>query len=262
MKQLLPAILFTSMAATSASAFAHNECNIDLQGGLHIEQNTITFKKNDKALYSIVDDQTLMLNNQVIDLTSNQQSLVTEYSTSIRQTVPQVKEIAVGAIDVAVEGVNMAFDQLLGEGNNVSSDLTYELGRIRTEIDARFSSDKGFYIDENGIQGDDLLGEDFDNHIESVVEDAVQKSMGTVMIALGQELLFSGGNMESFETRMEDFGQQIELQMEERAMALEEKGDQLCRSIVAIDELEEQMKNEIPEIAHTDVLKVTSHNRT
>lgn len=244
----------------SSSVFAHDSCNIELDAGIKISKQAIEFFQGDEedrtSLYKIVNNETLYVNGKQISLTSGQQSLVTEYSTSIRAVVPEVKNIALEGIDLAVDGVNLAFNELLGEGNSVGEDLTFELGKLRKELDARFSTDGGFYIDENGMDIDEVFGEEFETRIEQVVEEAVMHSMGSILVAVGQELLFSGGDMDSFETRMESFGHQIEHEMETRAEEIEEKAQELCHSVVKIDQLEEQLKAEISELEDFDILVV------
>lgn len=258
MKLLLPTLLL----ASSTTAMAHNDCNVDLNGGIRIDESSIAFTKNKQPLYIIEDDNILVVNGERISLNSSQEALVYNYSTSIRQTVPEVKEIAISAIDVAVDGVNLAFNELLGEGNNVSSDLTHELGRIREQVELRFNTQAGFTIDEDGFASDEVLGADFESKLEEVIEDAVQNSMGTLMVALGQELIFSGGDMKAFETRMEDFGTRIESEMEARASHLEEKGEALCKSVMEIDALEEQMQSEIAELSNINMISASSDKRT
>lgn len=251
MKTLIATALIIASSASYAhdSSFSSNSCNVDLNGGIKISAEKITFSKNKSALYSIVNNEKLIVDGEEIDLTRSQQSLLTEYSTSIRGVVPEVKSIALDAIDLAIDGVNLAFNELLGEGNNVSVDLTTQLTTIRSEVDKEFDGSKDFYIDEDGFAGDDFFGDEFEERIESAVETTIQNSIGSLMIAVGQEMLFSGGNMDAFETRMENFGQQIEHEMEARGEGLEKRGEALCQSVISIDEMEEQLKSEIDELA-------------
>lgn len=260
-------IIATALIIASSSTFAHDNsfstdsCDVDLNGGININAKEITFYKNKSPLYRIVNDESLFIDGEEISLNSTQASLVHEYSTNIRNVVPEVKSIAIDAIDLAIDGVNLAFNELLGEGNNVSEELTTQLTTIRTEVDAEFSSREGFYIDEDGFSGEDFFGEDFEERIESAVESTVQNSIGSLMIAVGQEMLLSGGNMDAFETRMENFGHQIEHEMESRGEAIEERGDALCRSVVIIDELEEKLKGEIDEMSQFNVI-TARHKRS
>jgi hypothetical protein len=262
MKTLIATALILASSASYAhdNSFSSESCNVDLNGGINISAKEITFSKNKSPLYSITNNGTLLMNGEEIALTSHQQSLLHDYSTSIRDVVPEVKNIALDAIDLAIDGVNLAFNELLGEGNNVSVDLTTQLTTIRSEVDAEFGKHKSFYIDEDGFSGNDFFGEDFEQRIESAVESTIQNSLGSLMIAVGQEILFSGGDMDAFETKMDNFGELIGHEMETRSEGLEKRGEALCQSIIAIDEMEEQLKNSIDEIADYNFITASAKN--
>ena len=248
-------LLASTLMLTTTSLYAHDNCDVELEGGISINSTAIEFSKNKESLYKIMADNSLIVDGQGVDLTASQQTLVTKYASSIRAVVPEVKSVAIEGIDLAIEGVNMAFDELLGAGNDVSEDLTRELTTLRDQVQMRFDTDKGFSIDEDGFAGEEFFGADFEQRIESVVENAVQKSMGSLLIAVGQQMLFSG-DAQAFETKMENFGKQIENEMETRGQQLAAKGEQLCQSVVEIDQLEEQLKTQIDELQAIDILTV------
>ncbi len=256
-------LLATAILLSTTSAFAHDSsissdsCDVDLNAGLRINKTLVEFSRDNKPLYQIFDNKRLVINGQEIGLDSAQQALVTQYSTNIRAVLPEVKEIAGDAINLAIEGVNLAFNELLGEGNDLGQELTTQLNVIRNDIDQRFSADKEFYIDEHGDLSDDFFGDEFEERIENVVEETVKNSMGSLLIAVGQEMLFSGGDMDAFETRMENFGEQIEHEMEARGEQLEKRGEALCYSVYQIDQLEQQMAEQISEMASFDVISAS-----
>jgi len=262
----MKSIIATAILISSSTVFAHDtnfstdSCDVDLDAGIRISKSAIEFSQNNKPLYKIVNNDSLYVDGEKISLSSHQQSLITDYSTSIRAVVPEVRTIAIGGINLAVQGVNMAFDELLGSGNDLGADLTTQLNSIRDEVDKKFNDDSEFYIDENGFAADEFFGEEFEARIEKVVEDTLKNSMGSLLIAVGQEILFSGGDMDALETRMENFGEQIEHEMESRAEDLEKRGEALCHSILAIDSLEEQLKSEIDQISTTNILSVTGNS--
>lgn len=254
-------LLSTTTVFAHDTSFSSDSCDIDLNAGLRINKELIEFTKNKKPLYTIINNETLIVNDKEIKLNDYQQSLVFEYSTNIRAVLPDVKEIAVDAIELAVEGVNLAFNELLGEDNDVGEELTGHLYSIRNEVDQRFDNDKEFYIDENGQLEDDFFGEDFEQRIETVVEETIQNSLGSLLIALGQEMLFAGGDMEAFEARMENFGEQIEQDIEYRAEKLEKRAEDLCHSVYKIDGIETQLSQSIDELSDFDVISADVENR-
>ena len=259
---MITALIASTLIMASLTSFAHdmsvdnNSCELDVNGGININAQKITFSKNKQALYSIVENDILVINGNNVDLTPSQQALLTQYSTSIRAAVPEVKRFALDAIDLAIDGVNLAFNELLGEGNNVSTDLTTQLSTIRTEVDNEFDVSKDFYIDENGLGGDDFFGDEFEKRIESAVESTIENSIGSLLIAIGQELLFSDGEVNTIETRMEAFGDKIEHEMKERGERLEKRSEILCQSAIAINQMEEQLKTSIDELSDFNFITV------
>ncbi|NQZ81798.1 MAG: YggN family protein [Colwellia sp.] len=262
MKKILATVLLVATSSVYAhdSSFSNDSCNVELNGGIKINKDFIEFFKKDSSLYKITDNETLTINGQVVSLSASQQSLITEYSTSIRAVLPEMKNIAIDAISLATDGVNLAFNELLGEGNDVGAEITGHLNEIKTEIDNKFAVNKEFYIDENGFSGAEFFGEDFEKRMESAIEETIKNSMGSLLIAVGQEMLFAGGNMDAFETRMENFGQKIEHEMEARGEQIEMSAEALCHSAIAIDGLEEQLKSNIVELASFDILTASNEH--
>jgi len=262
MKTLIAsAILLSGSAVAHDVHFSSNSCDVDLNAGISIKQNVITFTKNNKPLYQIIDNQTLIVDGKTISLDSNQEKLVNEYSTKLRVVPTEAKRIAIDAIDLAAEGVNLAFSEILGEGNDISVNLTRQLTEIRSDVNSQFDVND-FTIDENGNLQDDFFTEEFGQKISDMVQDTVKNSMGTLLVAVGQQMLFSG-DMDAFEAKMENFGSQIEAQMEQRGELIEAQGERLCHSVYEIDQLEEKLKSNIEEMPQVNVIVVdkSSHKK-
>ncbi|WP_206485372.1 DUF2884 family protein [Thalassotalea sp. G2M2-11] len=262
-------LLATAILLTTTTAFAHdthmssNSCDVDLNAGLRINKELVEFSKNNRPLYQIINNKTLIVDGQEVALDHSQQQLVTQYSTQIRAVVPEVKVLAVDAINLAVDGVNLAFNELLGKGNDVSEDLTAHLHKIRDEVEYKFDSNQEFYIDEHGDFSDDFFGEEFESRIEDVIEETIENSMGSLLIAVGQELLFAGGDMDAFEAKMENFGERIEHEMESRSDEIEKRGEAICYSVYKVEQLEQQLQDEVDELSQFDVIsaKIKEHNK-
>lgn len=256
-------LIASALLVSSSAALAHDSCDVDLNAGIRVNQSGIEVFKNNQSLYKIADDQYLVVDGQSVSLTPSQSSLVREYASSIRAVVPEVKTIALEGVDLAIEGVNLAFGELLGENSDTVIELTKTLTDIRSDVNYKFDTDseQGFYIGEQGFEDEQLFGDEFEAKIESAVEEAMRNSIGSLLVAVGQEMLFSGGDMAAFEQRMESFGQRIEHQMESKGEAIEKRADDLCKYVLAIDELEEQLKQQVSAWPSTDVIVVDHHKR-
>jgi hypothetical protein len=259
---LIASALTVSLAPSAL--YAHESCNVDLSAGFTIDTSATEFLQEEqgnsnkkRSLYKIVDGKTLFIENKSIELTQIQQELLKKYDDKIRHLVPQVKSVAIEGVDLAVDGVNLAFNGLLGEGNRVAADLTEDLNLIREEVVAKLSIENGISVGIDGLESDELLGKDFDQRIESSVEKAVLNSMGSILMAMGQQMMTADSGEQSFETRMENFGESIEQEMTARSAVIEKKAEALCVSIAKVDVLEEQLKAEIAQLSSTNVFTVT-----
>lgn len=248
----------------SPAVYAHESCNVDLSAGFTINLSSIEFLEDEgendgkqRSLYKIIEGKNLLIDSQKIELTDNQQALLKKYDEKIRQLVPQVKSVAIEGIDLAVDGVNLAFNGLLGEGNSVAADLTKELELIRTQVLSNISIENGIAVGVDGLASEELLGKDFDQRIESAIEKAVLNSMGSIMIAVGKQMMATDGDEQTFETRMEKFGDTIEQEMTVRSAQIEKKAQALCVNIAKVDVLEEQLKATIKPLANINVFTVT-----
>lgn len=263
MKTLIASAILLSSTSVLAhdSSFSSDSCDVDIHAGLRINNELIEFSKKDSVLYQIKNNETLIVGGKTISLSSKQQALISDYSTSIRNVVPEVKTLAVDAINLAVEGVDLAFTELLGENNDLGHNLTTQLFEIRDEVQQQFDPSKEIYIDEDGHLDRNFFGEEFEQRIELLVEETVQNSLGSILIAVGQELVFAGGDMDAFAVKMENFGAKIEHEIESRAESLEGRSEALCYSIQKIDQLESQLSEEITELSEFDLISTQISNK-
>lgn len=252
MKTLVAAVLLLA----AGSAAARNSCNLELDAGMRITDDSIEFYNEDQQTYKIVEDQYLVVRGQVLKLNQMQQEMVTRYAASIRATVPEVHGMALDGIDLAIDAITITFDRLLGEKNPVSAQLMAELSNMKSDVNRYFSEGNPITFNRGNEDTPDFLGEYFKTRVERIVETSVQNSIGSIIIAMGKEVLASGGNMEAFEARMNKFGEQMELQMNAKAVRMAAHGEKLCSSVLAVDVHEEQLKHAVPAVESFNIIRV------
>lgn len=244
------------LVLTAASAAAHNSCNLELNAGLRITDNSIEFYDEDRQTYKIVEDQYLVVEGQKLSLTRPQQNAVEGYAASIRNAVPAVRGMALEGIDLAIEAITITFDGLLGDKNQVSAQLTTELNNVKSDVNRYFTSGDPINFNQGNDDSPDFLGKYFETRVERIMETSVQNSIGSIMLAVGKEILASGGSMEAFEARMNKFGEEMDVQMNAKAAAMEARGKKLCNSMKAVDAGEEELKQLVPAIHPFNVIRV------
>lgn len=245
----------------SANAHTNSDdfCHVNLEATVKIDSASIEFfDENERSLYKIINDQTLIVQGQTLVLNEDQQTLVTQYSKQIKAVIPEVKSLVVASIALAKDGIVIAFDTLLGENNNISKDIVSEMAQLEDHILAKLSTEQPLVINNDGIKGDKWFSQEFEQKMESVIEKTVENSIGSMLVLLGQSMISSGG-MSGFEEKMERFSEQIEQEMEVRSAKIEQQGEHLCLSLVKIEQLEEKMQNSIKELKDVNIIELNKN---
>jgi hypothetical protein len=246
----------------SLPLLAHQSCDIELSAGLEIKPASITFfeqgpeRENSKlALYTIQDSKYLSIRGEKVLLTHEQLTLINAYDFHIRQLVPKVKNIAIEGVDIAIDGVSIIFNSLLGEDNTVGQELITELNMLKQQLDVNLSGEHDIIIGVDGLESDVLLGEDFEQRIESAMEKAVMGSMGSLLVALGKQMI--NDDEQGFENKIDIFSQTIEREMESRAKIIEDKVQKLCSDFITLEMIETQLQQSIAELQSINVFNVS-----
>lgn len=250
-------IMASLLMLCAGSVAAESSCRANLDSGVRISVAAIEFFEGDKTLYRISGDQQLWVDGRALKLSAEQQRMVSDYAANIRALVPEVKEIALGAVAIAQDAVVMLIDEFIGQDNKVSRQLSAELTHVKGDIEHYFSTQQPISFDEQGNGSLDVLGQHFETRIARVVETSVQDSIGSFALSMIKEIFSSAGNMEKFEQRMNRFGEQVDERMQARALVMEQRGQALCESVIAIDTQEENLKLAIPAVQKFNVINVT-----
>jgi hypothetical protein len=250
MKTMTTAVL---LCLVSTSTMAHEKCNIELEQGIRINPHSIEFVVDEKTQYEITASNRLLVAGEPVPLTVNQQQLVNQYSQDIRGLVPIAQRFALDGVDLAVDGVSAAFNELLGPNHAAGTELLAVLAETRNEVDQYFTGSESLYFNPSKHSGDDFFSHEFEQRVESAIESSLNQIAGALMITLGQEVM--SGGLEAFGKRMDAFGQKIETEMKGKISQMEMRGQAFCESVVAIDRLEEDMKANIAALHNFEFIK-------
>lgn len=246
------ALLFSSMAVA-----ADQQCDVEFDGVMQLENQVLTLTTTQDDKIVINQSKQLWVNGTQTQLNDNQQARLDEFYNSIHSAVPMAANIASDAIELARYALHETFTQLLGENNSVVDDISAQLGELKRELERSFYSDDGsISLNSAHFEDGEFLSEGFEQKFEQAIETIVAHSIGQIMIAIGSELIFSDGDVDDFEQRMETFAENIEQKFEHQGEALEARAEVLCASLANIDRLEEKLQNEVPQLANMDVLQV------
>ncbi|RZQ52988.1 hypothetical protein C1E23_11555 [Pseudoalteromonas phenolica] len=221
-----------------------DQCQVDFQNDVRITPNQLQITANSNKQLTIDSFGELYVDGQAITLTNAQKVALSNYADSLRVQLPQVANIALDGVKLA----GVALDEVAHAFNLQGLDsLNGLMDELHVEISDTFYQQGAFVMGEKTFHE---FGENFDHkfetHIEKAVESAMMESIGSILMMVGSEMVSSGGNMESFEARMEDMGRQIEEKVQLQAKQLEEKAHGLCDTFEVIATAETDLIKEIP----------------
>ncbi|WP_166422749.1 DUF2884 family protein [Paraglaciecola sp. 20A4] len=254
-------ILCTVLMLSTTVIAAEQQCDVEFNGGLRLENQvlTLTTEQNNKIV--INQSKQLYVNGQKTNLSTEQQARLNEFYDSINAAIPAAAGIASDAIELATYALDETFTQLLGENNSVVADITDQLHELKRELDRSFYGDDGqIRLNSAQFEEDEFLSKAFEDKFEKAVETIVTRAIGQIMVTIGSELMFNGGDFDEFEQRMETFAEGMEHKFDHQSEALEARAEVLCASLANIDRLEEKLQNEVPQLADLDVLQVKHYS--
>jgi hypothetical protein len=270
MRLIIHPVLFAgALACCSLGAFAsesNNHCNVVFNSNIQLENKILAVTIDNDTRLIINQNRILYVNDVALDLNIEQKRWVNNYYDGINQAIPQAAAIATDAVALASTALNEVFNELLGSDNIALKDLSDKLRHLDQQIQYNFYADNGdIRLHSESFENGEFFGEQWEAQFEESIQDLVADSMGHLMLAIGKQLIFSGGDMREFEQKMALFGEQME-QMEQKveyqAEALEEKAETLCAILTQVDTAENHLQMNIKQLANLDVIQIGEQYNT
>ncbi|MBU3005124.1 YggN family protein [Paraglaciecola arctica] len=250
-------ILAVALTCCSVPALA-NQCNVEFSGNMQLENNVLAVTLDNNTQLTIAEDKTLYVDGVALTLDTQQQLWVDNYYDGISQAAPQAAAIATEAVALASTALNEVFTELLGTDNTALADLSDKLQDLDQQIQYNFYSENGdIRLHSESFENGEFFGHQWEAQFEDAIESLVTESIGHIMVAIGTQLIFNGGDMDRFEQKMERFGEQMEQKIEYQAEALEEQAEQLCTTLAKVDTAENQLQMHIKQLSGLDVIQVS-----
>ena len=257
---MLPLLIASSVL--SAPSFAHdNTCDIELNGHIQYYQGLLTVDMQDGTTLSIDETHTLQINGETPSLNKEQQQWVTTYYDSIDTAIPMSLTIASEGLEIASVAVTEVFGELLGSNNQLTEDFDSMFVSLEDKLNQSFYDQAGnIKIDSTQLEEPGWFDEQWEDEFEEQIESLVAQSMGRILIAVGTQMLWDGGDMTEFEDKMERFGESLETRIETQANDLEQKSAALCEVLKQADYAESKMQTNIPGLDGLNLLDIDNRH--
>jgi len=221
-------LILTTSLFSSFFSYA-SQCNINFNYGVVIDPIHIRFLENDKTYVQINNQDQLFVSGKEISLSIHQKSLLKEYTSGIREQVPQMVSIAIESVDVGLKAISKVIAGLTGENSASHQKLQKRFDELQWRLRQRFNqSAKNFYIAPQDFDDfDEIFGGQFEQEIESIITG----SIGTILAAVGEAVTNTDEeNTESrvvpFDNKMTTIGDELAQDMNEKVSYIESKKTQ------------------------------------
>lgn len=235
---------------------SNNKCNVELNGNMQLENKVLAVTLDNNTRMTIDQNKTLYVDSIALTLNTDQQRWVDNYYDGINQAAPQAAAIATDAVALASTALNEVFTELLGSENAALTDLSEKLRNLDQQIQYNFYAANGdIRLHSDSFKNGEFFGEQWETQFEQAIQNLVTDSMRHLMVSIGTQLIFSGGDMDEFEQKMQRFGEQMEQKVEYQAEALQQKTEKLCSTLAQVDYAETQLQH-IEQLSSLDVIQL------
>ena len=237
------------------------QCSINLNYGVIIDPKHIRIVEKAKTQVQINNADQLFIRGREIPLSSEQKKLLSSFSDGIRQQVPEIVSIAIEGVDIGLKAVNEVVAGLTGENSASQQKVQAKFEELKWRIRARFNqSANNYYIAPQDLNN---LDEIFTGEFEQEIEAMISTSIGSILEAVGQSILANDNSSEyggetritTFDERLTTLSKDLELEVAERAKALDKKAALFCQQLTYLDELETQLHQSIPALKNYNIIE-------
>ena len=258
-------VLFATLMLLNSNNLYSQECAIHFNYGVIIGPDHIRIIDQIKTQVQINNRKQLFIKGRELKLTDSQQQLLTQFSEGIRQKLPEMVSIAIEGVDIGLKAANEVIGGLTGENSSSQQKVQAKFEELKSRIRTRFNqSANNYYIAPQDFNDFDEM---FAGQFEQEIEEIVSESIGTILKAVGQSVLTEKNfrdmdNTEErialYDDRLTTFGKGLQLEITERAKALDEKASLFCLQLNALDTIEHKLQQAIPELQLYNIIESTN----
>ncbi|MCG9767611.1 YggN family protein [Pseudoalteromonas piscicida] len=256
MNRLLSAIAL-SCAVLTSFAHANNKCDVELGHGLIITDNEIRIVDDGQTRIQINNDSQLFILGRWIELDQEGERVVREYSLGIRDTVPELVNLATDGVNLGLSAIEQVVEGMSDKEPEV---LKTQLQYVERALMDKFKrGDDFFFIAPQSLS---KIDDFFTKEISQKIHSAVHGSLGSILVSLGDAFKSREGNIED---RINDMGQRMEIiskeidkSLQKKAHQLEEKAAEYCECLNTLDQTEEKLQRIVPELVAYDLVQIRS----
>lgn len=226
-------------------------CPIDVQHEVRIAGEQVAVYDSGQPKLLIDEDNNVFVNGKQLDLNQMQQQAVETYSNAVKENLPKMAALA-------KDGVGVANDVL----DEVSADFDSKaaFAKVQTLIDeyAQKANDK-FYPDGEFVMPKDMFDEldtSWRTEFEQALKHVSMESASAMFAALSEEMKQGDMSFSELQTKFSDLKDRLQARIQARSGEMAVKANDLCDSMKALAEEEQEVQKVIPQLKDYQVFEI------
>lgn len=248
-KPLLLALAVSLAVAGTAHGGGLSVCEVDSDFDLRIADNGLEFHRDGGTPARIrMHEGRLDIDGRVQALSAADARRVAEFERKLRALVPEVKLIALDAVELAFGAVVQVAEALGGPDRSRVDALVERLEDVRIAAVQRI---------DGAVDTADWNDGALEAQVEALVGELVPVIAGeAASIAIAAAMSGDEAAAAALERRMERMGKDIEAHVEQRAAQLEARAEALCPRVAELDAIDNALELRLADNRPLDLLVV------
>ncbi|WP_171018882.1 DUF2884 family protein [Microbulbifer harenosus] len=230
----------------------HHYCDVDIHHQITVGPDFMEARDGDdnQPLFAYNAPDQLAVGDTGLLLNRQQQEMMQSYQQGLHTAGRQVSQIAMDAIDIAMNGVGIALAALAGPDDSDTQEFLQSSEALREKLLAQTRRQGDVYTFGTPWVGDSFGGA-FERELEPQIEKLAMKSARNISWH-AMKAVFTGGA--SIERNAEAAAEAAEAAIEMKAEKLEARAESLCQQLHALDQLETKLHQSIPELLGMELI--------
>jgi len=247
-RRILAVLLALAIAPVAQAKELKCSMHSDYHLQMHGQAFIFTRDDNGPAHRVVLGGGRLFIDSREVKLDEVDQRRVNDYEKEMRRLLPEARQVAIEATDIAFTALTEVARGFAEKGDNST---VYQLEQAHRRLRAQLDKDAAFVF--NG---------DIDAEvIRPVITEFVPEITGAA-VKTALSIAFSGDEQKSkaFEARMNRMGKDIDAKVKVRAEALEPLAQSLCQRTKRLDAIEGGMSMRLSDGTTLDLLQTERGN--
>lgn len=240
------------LVVLSTTAFAYEQCNLDIKNEVHLDGQQVEIVKPEGAKVLIDNNNDLFIDGQKIELDKLQQDALKSYRENMNTYVPKAKELAENGLSLTndlIDDVSKSFDDSQAFDNVKTAVLDFY-----QDMESRYEEDGSFVLKSEAFSS---FMDNWQQDLDKAKEVFNKEFFSSAFTALQEKMQQDGGlNLTELSTQMDELKTRLAETMASQSDEIKEQAKDYCDSLNDVASEEQELQKKIPELKDYQVFTI------